>query len=69
MRYLAVDETSARRVRPQLVPLLDGPPVDGLRLVHETTAEGRSTRVFALDPAPPPSAEAGPTLGFMGDGG
>lgn len=68
VRYLAVDETSARRVRPQLVPLLEGPPADGLRLVHEVTAEGRTTRVFALDPAPPPSHDPGPELGFMGDG-
>ena len=57
VRYLAVDETSARRVRPQLLPLLGDEPVPGLRLVHESTAEGRTTRVFALDPAPPPSTE------------
>ncbi len=48
VRYLAVDETSARRVRPQLLPLLGDEPVPGLRLVHESTAEGRTTRVFAF---------------------
>jgi 4-amino-4-deoxy-L-arabinose transferase-like glycosyltransferase len=69
VRYLAVDETSARRVRPQLLPLLGDEHVPGLRLVHETSAEGRTTRVFALVPAPPRSTEAAPTLGFMGDGG
>jgi hypothetical protein len=36
---------------------------------YTTTDEGRITRVFALDPAPPPVAEPGPRLGFMGDGG
>jgi 4-amino-4-deoxy-L-arabinose transferase-like glycosyltransferase len=69
VRYLAVDETSARRVRPQLLPLLGDEPVPGLRLVHEASAEGRTTRVFALVPAPPRSTEAAPTLGFIGDGG
>jgi hypothetical protein len=69
VRYLAVDETSARRVRPQLLPLLGDEPVPGLRLVHEASAEGRTTRVFALVPAPPRSTEAAPALGFMGDGG
>jgi hypothetical protein len=37
--------------------------------VYTTTDEGRTTSVFALDPAPPPVAEPGPSLGFMGDGG
>jgi 4-amino-4-deoxy-L-arabinose transferase-like glycosyltransferase len=69
VRYLVVDETSARRVRPQLVPLLDGAPPSGLRLVHEERAEGRTTRIFALDPVPPVSTRPGPGLGFMGDGG
>ena len=69
MRYLAVDETSARRVRPQLLPLLGDEPVPGLQLVHEASAEGRTTRVFALVPAPPQSTEVAPALGFMGDGG
>jgi 4-amino-4-deoxy-L-arabinose transferase-like glycosyltransferase len=69
VRYLAVDETSARRVRPQLMPLLGDDPVPGLRLVHEASAEGRTTRVFALVPTPPRSTEEAPALGFMGDGG
>jgi hypothetical protein len=69
VRYLAVDETSARRVRPQLMPLLGDDRVPGLRLVHEASAEGRTTRVFALVPTPPRSTEEAPALGFMGDGG
>jgi 4-amino-4-deoxy-L-arabinose transferase-like glycosyltransferase len=75
VRYLVVDESHASRLRPQLLPLL-GTRADaeaeasavGLRLVHEVWAEGRITRVFALDPPPRPSTEAGPRLGFMGDG-
>jgi 4-amino-4-deoxy-L-arabinose transferase-like glycosyltransferase len=69
VRYLAVDETSARRVRPQLLPLLGDEPVPGLRLVHEASDEGRTTRVFALVPTPSLSTEEAPALGFMGDGG
>jgi hypothetical protein len=73
VRYMVVDQTSARRVRPQIMPLLTDDTgavaaAHGLRLVHESSAEGRTTRVFALDPAPLPSSDAGPGLGFMGDG-
>jgi hypothetical protein len=66
-RYLIVDWYTAARLRPQLADLQhdDHPP--GLRLVHEVTAEGRTTRIFALDPAPPPSDDDAPGLGFMGD--
>lgn len=68
VRYLVVDSAHVERLRPQLVPLLTtDDDVDGLRLVHELRAEGRTSRVFALDPAPPPTDERGPTLGFMGD--
>src|SRR4029450_2211279 len=51
-------------------PLLDGdaPPPAGLRLAYATTDEGRTTRVFALDPPPPRSGARPPGLGFMGDG-
>src|SRR5262245_24450780 len=72
VRWLVVDETSAARVRPQVLPLLTAGPgsvPDGLALAYTTTDEGRTTSVFALDPAPPPVAEPGPALGFMGDGG
>jgi 4-amino-4-deoxy-L-arabinose transferase-like glycosyltransferase len=67
-RYLAVDPFTVRRLRPQLAELQEVDEVPGLRLVHEATADGRTTRVFALDPAPPPSDEVGPQLGFVGDG-
>jgi len=69
VRWLVVDEQSSGRLRPQLLPLLEGGPPSGLRLAAELEAEGRTTRVFALDPAPPPSRETPPGLGFMGDGG
>ena len=69
-RWLVVDQTSAGRLRPQVLPLLDGdaPPPAGLRLAYATTDEGRTTRVFALDPPPPRSGARPPGLGFMGDG-
>jgi 4-amino-4-deoxy-L-arabinose transferase-like glycosyltransferase len=75
VRYLVVDESHASRLRPQLLPLLGTRPAAdaetsavGLRLVHEVRAEGRITRVFALDPPPRSTTEQGPPLGFMGDG-
>lgn len=67
-QYLVADSASTARLRPQLRDLLELEQLDGLRLVHESRAEGRTTRVFALDPAPPPTDEVGPSLGFMGDG-
>jgi hypothetical protein len=70
VRYLVLDDSHTGRLRPHLLPLLEGEPPDGLRLVHEAEVEGRTSRVFALDPAPPPSPDrdAAPTLGFVGDG-
>jgi hypothetical protein len=68
VQYLVADSASTTRLRPQLQPLLRLDQVDGLRLVHESRAEGRTSRIFVLDPAPPPSDEVGPSLGFMGDG-
>jgi hypothetical protein len=73
-RWLVVDQTSAGRLRPQVLPLLTAgeagqrPVPPGLRPVHAITDEGRTTRVFALEPAAPPSREPAPSLGFMGDG-
>jgi 4-amino-4-deoxy-L-arabinose transferase-like glycosyltransferase len=67
-RYLVADSGSIQRLRPQLVDLLDVDQLEGLRLVHHSRAEGRVSRVFALEPAPPPTDAVGPSLGFMGDG-
>lgn len=67
-RYLVADQAHIGRFRPQLATLLEDDDIAGLRLVHEVTAEGRTTRVFALDPAPPPADTEAPSLGFMGDG-
>ncbi|HEY8523540.1 MAG TPA: hypothetical protein VIL48_01165 [Acidimicrobiales bacterium] len=78
VRYLVVDESHARDVRPRLLPLLAGDGewtagdtgAWGLRLVHEARAEGRVTRVFALDPRPDAdAAEPPPTLAALGAGG
>jgi hypothetical protein len=66
-RYLVVDWYTVVRLRPQLRPLRHVDRVAGLRLVHEVRAEGRTTRVFTLDPPPTSTAELGPSLGFMGD--
>jgi Dolichyl-phosphate-mannose-protein mannosyltransferase len=67
-RYLVVDWYTAVRLRPQLAPLRTTDRIPGLRLVHEVRAEGRTTRVFALDPPPPAEGPVGPSLGFVGDG-
>lgn len=67
-QYLVVDWYTVVRLRPQLTALREDDRVSGLRLVHEVRAEGRTTRIFALDPAPPLTSEIGPSLGFMGDG-
>lgn len=69
-RYLVADDAHIGRFRPQLAALVEDGEVEGLRLVHEVTAEGRTTRVYELDPVPqPPEGDDGaPALGFMGDG-
>jgi hypothetical protein len=69
-RYLVADDAHIGRFRPQLTALLEDGEVEGLRLVHEVTAEGRTTRVYELDPvpSPPESDDEAPALGFMGDG-
>jgi Dolichyl-phosphate-mannose-protein mannosyltransferase len=66
-QYLVVDWYTAVRLRPQLRTLREVDAVAGLRLVHELRAEGRTTRIFALDPPPPHDAPPGPSLGFVGD--
>jgi hypothetical protein len=67
-RYLVVDWYTAVRLRPQLAPLRTTDGIPGLRLAHEVRAEGRTTRIFALDPPPPSAGPMGSSLGFVGDG-
>ena len=67
-QYLVVDWYTVKRLRPQLRELQSVDAVPGLRLVHETTREGRTTRIFAFDPAPPADVPMGPPLSFVGDG-
>ncbi len=67
-QYIVVDWYTVRRLRPQLAPLRAEDEVPGLRLVHEVRREGRTTRVFAFDPAPTVSDAIGSSLGFVGDG-
>jgi hypothetical protein len=71
-RYLVVDPHMVEKVRPQVAPLADDDSAPGLELVHEVTAEGRTTRIFAFVPAPPDpigiDEDDIPTLGFAGDG-
>jgi hypothetical protein len=67
-RYLVVDWYTAVRLRPQLEPLRTVDHALGLRLVHHVRAEGRTTRIFALDPAPLSDVPMGSSLGFVGDG-
>jgi hypothetical protein len=67
-RYLIVDWYTAVRLRPQLKPLRTTDRMPGLRLAHDVRAEGRTTRIFALDPPPPSVGPIGSALGFVGDG-
>jgi len=67
-RYLVVDWYTAVRLRPQLEPLRTIDRIPGLRLAHEVRAEGRTTRIFALDPPPASVGPIGSSLGFVGDG-
>jgi Dolichyl-phosphate-mannose-protein mannosyltransferase len=66
-QYLVADWYTVDRLRPQLRVLREPAAREGLRLVHELRAEGRITRIFALDPAPPQDRPAAPPLGFVGD--
>jgi hypothetical protein len=65
--YLVVDWYTVKRLRPQLTPLRTVDAVPGLRLVHSLRREGRTTRIFAFDPAPSGNAPQGPTVDFAGD--
>jgi len=66
-RYLVVDWYTAVRLRPQLAPLRTTDHLPGLRLAQELRAEGRTTRIFALDPPPPSEGPIGSPPGFVGD--
>jgi Dolichyl-phosphate-mannose-protein mannosyltransferase len=68
-QYIAIDSYTVRRLRPQLRPLMSEEELPGLRLVYQARAEGRRTRVWAVEPAPPHDRPLGPSLGFTGDGG
>ncbi len=47
--FLVMDELHTRRLRPELLPLLDGPRPAGLTLAHQTDFfPGRRVRVFAV---------------------
>jgi hypothetical protein len=67
VQYLVLDQNTSGRLRPQLVLLQLFDRWPGLRLVHEARAEDRTTRIFAVEPAPPRDAPMGPSLGFVGD--
>jgi len=67
VRYLVLDPSTYRRLRPQLAFLMKVDFWPGLRLVHDARGEEGKVRIFALDPVPPPDAPMGPSLGFVGD--
>ncbi len=68
VQYLVLDQNTSGRLRPQLMLLRLFDRWPGIRLAHESRAEGRTTRIFAFDPAPSRDAPMGPSLGFVGDG-
>jgi 4-amino-4-deoxy-L-arabinose transferase-like glycosyltransferase len=67
-RYVVVDWYSLVRLRPQLEPMAEPwfthPELD---LVWMQRHEGRTTRIYALDPSPPDGRPMGVPLGFVGD--
>jgi hypothetical protein len=68
-QYIVVDWYTIVRLRPQLEPLKDPTfVVPGLRLVWQERVEGRTSRIYALEPAPDTDSPMGPPLGFVGDG-
>lgn len=68
--YLVIDDYNIHSLRPQYLPLLEGPPTtEGVDLVHEFVWNGRGTRIYALDPPPGPGTPDPPRLGFMADQG
>jgi hypothetical protein len=67
VKYLVLDPSTYRRLRPQLAFLMKVDFWPGLRLVHDARGEEGKVRIFALDPVPPSDAPMGPSLGFVGD--
>jgi hypothetical protein len=68
-QYIVVDWYTIVRLRPQLEPLKDPTfVVPGLRLVWQERVEGRTSRIYAVEPAPDTDSPMGPPLGFVGDG-
>jgi len=50
--FIVIDELHMRRLRPDLLPLLEGPPPPGLTLVHQTDEfPQRRVRVLAVAPS------------------
>ena len=69
VRYVVADQYTVDRLIPELTPLFDQDDIPGLRLVQVVSSENRVARIFAVDPAPPPSLDDPPLLGFTGDAG
>jgi hypothetical protein len=68
-RYIVADGFSVVRLRPQLEPMgVPGFSHPELDLVWEERLDGRTTRIFAVEPAPPDGRPMGPPPGFVGDG-
>ncbi|HZM32370.1 MAG TPA: glycosyltransferase family 39 protein [Acidimicrobiales bacterium] len=67
VRWVVADQYTVDRLIPELVPLFERDDISGLRLVQVVEAENRVARIFAVDPAPPPSPDDPPLLGFTGD--
>lgn len=67
--YIVVDWYTVVRLRPQLEPMRDaGFSHPELRLVWKERVEGRTYRIFRIEPPPVDDRPMGPPLGFVGDG-
>jgi 4-amino-4-deoxy-L-arabinose transferase-like glycosyltransferase len=67
VRYVVADQYTVDRLIPELMPLFERDDIPGLRLVQVVETENRTARIFAVDPAPPPSLDDPPLLAFTGD--
>ena len=67
--YIVADWYTVVRLRPQLEQVRDeGFSHPELRLVQKQRVEGRTYRIFAIEPSPADDRPMGPPLGFVGDG-